>query len=31
MALGKLPVQGRPTFWTIVGQGLTALAGGGLF
>ena len=32
MVLGKLPVPGRPTFWTIVGQGLIALAigaGGG--
>ena len=34
MALGKLPVPGRPTIWMIVGQGPTALAvgaGGGLF
>ena len=34
MILGKLPVQGRPTIWMIVGQGPTALAvgvgGGGL-
>ena len=34
MALGKLPVPGRPTIWMIVGQGPTALAvgavGGGL-
>ena len=32
--LGKLPVPGRPTIWTTVGQGPTALAvgaGGGLF
>ena len=32
MALGKLPVPGRPTIWMIVGQGLIALAvsaGGG--
>ena len=32
MVLGKLPVQGRPTIWIIVGQGPTALAigvGGG--
>ena len=32
MALGKLPVPGRPTIWVIVGQGPTALtvgAGGG--
>ena len=28
MALGKLPVPGRPTIWMIVGQGLIALAGG---
>ena len=28
MVLGKLPVPGRPTIWIIVGQGLTALAGG---
>ena len=26
MALGKLPVPGRPTIWMIVGQGPTALA-----
>ena len=26
--LGKLPVQGRPTIWMIVGQGPTALAVG---
>ena len=26
--LGKLPVQGRPTFWTSVGQGPSALAVG---
>ena len=25
MVLGKLPVQGRPTIWTIVGQGPFAL------
>ena len=34
MVLGKLPVPGRPTIWTTVGQGPTALAvgaGGGLF
>ena len=34
MALGKLPVPGRPTFWMIVGQGSIALAvgaGGGWF
>ena len=34
MALGKLPVPGRPTIWTIVGQGLVALAvgeGGGVW
>ena len=34
MALGKLPVPGRPTIWMIVGQGSIALAvgaGGGLF
>ena len=32
MALGKLPVPGRPTIWMIVGQGpiaLTVDAGGG--
>ena len=32
MALGKLPVPGRPTVWMIVGQGPPALAlgaGGG--
>ena len=32
MALGKLPVPGRPTIWMIVGQGHIALvvgAGGG--
>ena len=28
MALGKLPVPGRPTIWMIVGQGSTALAVG---
>ena len=28
MVLGKLPVPGRPTLWTIVGQGPTALAVG---
>ena len=28
MALGKLPVPGRPTFWIKVGQGPTALAVG---
>ena len=26
MALGKLPVPGRPTIWMIVGQGPAALA-----
>ena len=26
MALGKLPVPGRPTIWMIVGQGPTVLA-----
>ena len=26
MALGKLPVPGRPTIWMIVGQGPTAPA-----
>ena len=34
MALGKLPVPGRPTIWMIVGQRPIALAvgaGGGLF
>ena len=34
MVLGKLPVPGRPTIWTIVGQVPTALAvgaGGGCF
>ena len=34
MALGKLPVPGRPTIWMIVGQGPIALAvgaGGALF
>ena len=34
MALGKLPVPGRPTVWMIVGQGPIALAvgaGEGLF
>ena len=34
MVLGKLAVPGRPTIWTRVGQGPTALsvgAGGGLF
>ena len=33
MVLGKLPVLGRPTIWTIVGQGPIALAvgaGGGV-
>ena len=34
MALGNLPVPGRPTIWMIVGQGPTAFAvgagGGGL-
>ena len=32
MALGKLPMPGRPTIWMIVGQGPAALtvgAGGG--
>ena len=28
MALGKLPVHGRPTIWMIVGQGPPALAVG---
>ena len=28
MALGNLPVPGRPTMWMIVGQGPTALAVG---
>ena len=28
MALGKLPVPGRPTIWMIVGQGPTVLAVG---
>ena len=28
MALGKLPVPGRPTIWITVGQGPTALAVG---
>ena len=28
MALGNLPVPGRPTIWLIVGQGPTALAMG---
>ena len=28
MALGNLPVPGRRTVWTIVGQGPTALAAG---
>ena len=28
MVLGKLPVPGRPTIWTTVGQGPTALAEG---
>ena len=28
MALGKLPVPGRPKFWMIVGQGPFALAVG---
>ena len=28
MALGKLPVPGRPTIWMIVGQGPTALTVG---
>ena len=34
MALGKLPVPGRPTIWITVGQGPTALAvgaGGSLY
>ena len=34
MALGKLPVPGRPTIWIIVGQGpiaLTVGAAGGCF
>ena len=29
MVLGNLPVPGRPTIWSIVGQGPTALAVGG--
>ena len=29
MVLGKLPVPGRPTIWTVVGQGPSALAVGG--
>ena len=28
MGLGKLPVPGRPTIWTTVGRGPTALAAG---
>ena len=28
MVLGKLPVPGRPTIWTTLGQGPTALAVG---
>ena len=28
MVLGKLPVPGRPTIWSIVGQGPTTLAVG---
>ena len=28
MVLGKLPVPGRPTIWSIVGQGPPALAVG---
>ena len=28
MVLGKLPMPGRPTIWTTVGQGPTALAVG---
>ena len=28
MVLGKLPVPGRPTIWSTVGQGPTALAVG---
>ena len=28
MVLGKLPVPGRPTIWTTIGQGPTALAVG---
>ena len=28
MVLGKLPVPGRPTIWTTVGQGPTALTVG---
>ena len=28
VVLGKLPVPGRPTIWTIVGQGPTTLAVG---
>ena len=34
MVLGKLPVQGHPTIWKIVGQGPIALAvgaGGGIW
>ena len=29
MALGKLPVPGRPTIWMIVGQGPIAVGAGG--
>ena len=29
MALGKLPVPGRPTIWMVVGQGPIVLAVGG--
>ena len=28
MALGNLPVPGRPTIWMVVGQGPTVLAAG---
>ena len=28
MVLGKLPVPGRPTIWSTIGQGPTALAVG---
>ena len=31
MVLGKLPVPGHPKIWITVGQGPTALVGGGCF
>ena len=31
MVLDKLPVQGRPTIWITVGQGLTAFAVGAVW